>query len=410
MKYQWEEMIAPRDEEQENVIGFMLDSTNPQTFVTLDVGKGKTFCTGYVAGTIGVKTLIITHRGALQQQWDGSLHDLNGYPRDKIHTIETGKEVSDIINGELELDYDIYLLNHQTFRSALRQIKSLSMMNQLTKKLKIGLKVIDEAHLEFKNTLLVDYAFNVKRNLYLTATAARSNKEENIIFKYVFNNANFYKPDPRFVKKWVNYHMVEIDTDLKPGIYKWQVVKNRGMSPGTYGKWVIKRDKNKTHFKICKMLIKEFFNANDKAKILIFMPLIELCSDLKTYLEEELFDDDSFPYDLNIGTINSSNSKSDNAYNQNCDVIISTIASTGTGTDIAGLTGIINCTPWYSAVISNQVFGRLRYIGTECNFYDIYDTSVPMDVIWIQNRMKVLTKRALTVNHLKWVDPESSQQ
>jgi superfamily II DNA or RNA helicase len=246
----------------------------------------------------------------------------------------------------------------------------------------------------------------VRRNLYLTATAGRSSKDENAIFKHVFSHAVYYKPSALLTmnapKKWVNYTMIEIDTHVKPNIYRYRVNGGRGMNPASYGKWVIKHDEKQTHFKVCVALIRSLFEKDQNSKILVFMPLIELCAEFKHFLNKALNYDSSFEYSLDLGTINSSNTKSENEQNKKCDVIITTIASCGTGTDLPGMTAIINCSPFVSKITAKQVFGRLRYCGKLCEFYDIYDNSVKMDVFWIKSRSKLLKSLALNVSKLKW--------
>jgi len=114
--------------------------------------------------------------------------------------------------------------------------------------------------------------------------------------------------------------------------------------------------------------------------------------------------DSTFDYDLDIRTINSNNSKSENERNKSADVIVTTIASCGTGTDIPGITDIISCSPFVSKITAEQVFGRIRYCGKLCHYYDIYDTSVQMDKFWLRSRSKKLSQLALNVKHLEWHD------
>ena len=118
--------------------------------------------------------------------------------------------------------------------------------------------------------------------------------------------------------------------------------------------------------------------------------------------------DDTFEYELNIKTINSKNTKSENEYNKRADVIVTTIASCGTGTDIPGITGIISCSPFCSRITVDQVFGRIRYCGKICDYYDIYDASVQMDKFWLKSRAKRFKQIALNSFMLYWQDDEST--
>ena len=49
-------------------------------------------------------------------------------------------------------------------------------------KLGIGIKIVDEAHLQYENTFSIDYSVNVKKNFYLTATFEQSDSKTNAVF------------------------------------------------------------------------------------------------------------------------------------------------------------------------------------------------------------------------------------
>ena len=416
MKFEYEEIIAPRNDEQIDVIDFITgqgyhDNINEsQIFLVKLPGFGKTYCSGVGLCKLKMKTLIIMHRDNLRKQWMNSLFNMNGLTSKEVHEIDSSEELEAIAKGKIHLDYDVYLLTHATFRAGLNRIQKMKDVMNITKNLGIGLKIIDEAHLEFRDTLIMDFCFNVKRNLYLTATAGRSAKDENSIFRHVFSSAIFYKPSlmltSNMPKKWVNYTTVEIDTHCKPNIYKYRVAGGKGMNGPSYGKWVIQYDKNNTHFKCIVDLLKLAFEKDQYSKVLVFLPLIDLCEECAYFLKRKLDYDKDFTYDLDIRTICSKNSKKDNEYAKNSDVIITTIQSCGTGTDIKGITTIISCSPYVSRITCQQVFGRIRYNGKIGDYYDIYDASVPMDRFWLKSRNKTFKQLALNVKHISWSEDE----
>ena len=259
------------------------------------------------------------HRDALRKQWLNSLYNMCGLTSKEVHEIESSDELYGIATGDIKYNYDVYLMTHATFRAGMKRIGHLKTAMDITKNLGIGLKIIDEAHLEFRDTLLIDTVFNVKRNLYLTATDGRSSKDENSIFRHVFSNALFYKPSSLLTdngpKKWVEYISVAVNTNCKPNIYRYRVNGGRGMNPASYGKWVIQYDKKNTHFKCCLEILKMMYEADQYAKVLVFMPLIDLCEECAYFLKRKLGTDKSFDYDLDIRTINSKNSKKDKGMN-----------------------------------------------------------------------------------------------
>lgn len=370
-----------------------------------------TFCTGVGICKFKAKTLIIMHRDNLRKQWLNSLYNMSGLSSKYVHEISSSEELYNIAHNKHDFDYDVYLMTHATFRAGLRRIQKIQDAMNITKNLGIGVKIIDEAHLEFRDTLLMDFIFNVKRNIYLTATDGRSSKEENSIFRHVFSNCIYYKPSSLLTnslpKKWVNYISVFIDSKCNPNIYRYRVAGGRGMNNASYGKWVISYDKKKTHFKCCKDIVKLVYDKDPHAKVLLFMPLIDLCEECSYFLKMVLGKDPSFDYELDIRTINSKNSKSDNEYaKKSADIIVTTIASCGTGTDIPGITTIISCSPYKSAITAEQVHGRIRYCGKICEYYDIIDNSVPMDKILFKCRSKTLKHLSLNTKAINWTPDE----
>ena len=365
-----------------------------------------TYCTGYGIGLYKKKALIIMHRDSLRTQWNESLYMMNGFEHRFVHEIADTKELYDIACGNWDKDYDIYLITHATFRAGLKRIGDLKLAQNIVKNLGIGVKIIDEAHLEFKDILLLDIVCNVKRNIYLTATPGRSQREENKIYWYVFKGANFYAPSTELnnnmPKKWMNYVTVRLSSECNPNIYRWRVNGGKGMNAVSYGKWVIEYDKKKRHFKCCKELVMQCFDRDQNAKVLILIPLISLCDKLMDFLIDELDKENQFKYALTIRTINSTNSKSDNEYNKKADVIISTLGSMGVGTDVKGLTDIINMTPYCSKLTAEQSLGRVRYSGKIGHYYDIIDTSVPMDKYWWRARSKTLKRLSKKDEILDW--------
>ena len=62
----------------------------------------------------------------------------------------------------------------------------LPSYDELLRTLGIGIKVVDECHLNFNTNALIDLKSNVKMNIYLSATYQRSSYQGRKIFNMVF--------------------------------------------------------------------------------------------------------------------------------------------------------------------------------------------------------------------------------
>lgn len=409
MEFDFEEVIPPRDKLQEDIIDFFIgrrahadNAKRKQLLLPAGTGTGKTFTSSYAACSIGIKTIIIVHRGNLIKQWGNTLVNMHGMPSKRIRLLST-QDLYDAALDRHQFDADVYILTHQTFRFAMKAINDFRLCGQIFKHLKIGLKIIDECHLEFANIILIDMLSNVHRNFYLSATPERSNKDEQSIYKYVFSNTLYYRQsaaskEAGIPNKWVSYNTVVLDSQLKPNIYRYKVDRGRSMNAISYGKFVIKGDKKQTHFKCVRDILKDVFKKDEHSKVIIFLPLIDLTEEMQFFLSTKLCYDDEFPYDLSIKTMTSKNSAREKELAKKADVIITTIQSCGTGTDLPGLTCLICCSPFASKVTAEQVFGRLRYCGKLCYYYDIIDKSVPADTYFWKARTKVFHRLALEVH------------
>lgn len=408
MNFEYEEIVPPRDDIQTEIIDFIAGTgiwndiiDVNQIFVVAATGLGKTYCSCVGSCVYKTKTLVICGSIDILKQWRNSYIEKTGMCDADIHSLDTS-DLMTAIDNELDLG-EVYLLSHATFLHAFgRMGESFEMMNKAISNLGIGLKIIDEAHLNFANTLKIDFAMNVRRNLYLTATDGRSNRDEDAIFKSVFSKATYFKKSENHTRKWVEYNAIFLNTHCLPARYRYQVAGGRGMSPVKYGKYVIDKDKKKMHYKCIIEIIRDCFKNDNHSKILVFLPLIDECNELRYMMNMTLGRDKYFEYDLNITTINSHNSKKENDRARAGDVIITTIQSCGTGTDIPGTTDIICCSPFKSTITTKQVLGRLRYCGKICHYYDIIDESVPMDIIFAKLRLKTFRRYCLSTNSMQW--------
>ena len=229
MKYE------PRDRIQQESIDFLTSENQfkkglnySQYGLNLDTGDGKTYCMISGIVKLGMKAIIITHKTRIKTQWYDEFLSKTDISEDRIMCIEGSNDILSIINDIREAD--IYIVNHQTISSYAR-LYSWENVRVFFKKLKVGVKVIDEAHKFFENTLMLDFFSNVKRSYYLTATFTRSDPKEIGIFKKAFSSLY------RFGEETLNYEEKRKHINLVVVLYHskptYQQIKN--ITGGAYG-------------------------------------------------------------------------------------------------------------------------------------------------------------------------------
>lgn len=355
MKYKYKVSWKPKNDDQLDAINFLLQRnsygrTYPQIALNVEPGFGKTYCALVAALERGERTLIICPKENVKQQWIKTLKEMTGMTSDRIVDIKG----SDVIESMLrkKVDCDVIISLHASLRNY-EKAKGTQKMVDFLKHIECGTKIIDECHLEFAQIIHFDMLANIPNNIYLSATMTRSDPLEQALFRTVFAST------PRFgeeldTAKNVVYNFVHYNS--YPSEMEQAAIKTKyGFSSYKFSDYAFYRDDNacmiRTMYKVFERI------ANLSGRILIVVPKIEYCEELLQALKNNYFEQD-------IRTVHSSHSKEYNeTAKKEAEIIISTISSLGTGSDIAKLRVIIIMEPYSSTVIAKQLSGRLRPYG-----------------------------------------------
>lgn len=403
MAKRFSSLYDPRDMLQEESIEFLINTPNPQLALNLKTGLGKTYCVAYSSSKINERTLIITPNEGLKQQWIGTYHKMFDYRPKHLINI-AGSNVMEAIMEDLIEPADVYFVNHATLRSYMTTYNGYTL-HKWFKKLKPGIKVYDEAHMEFANILLIDFFSNTARTWYLTATFDRSDKTESQCFKRAFNNLETYGEveSQAVVEKHVVYHIVNINSRATFE-QKAKIIGYQGMSSISYGKYAFNLedgngarngDHNNTAYRTISHIVD--LVKGKEGKILIFVPLIAAVDETVDKLRKDHPEKKIMPYHSGI-------SKDEKEIaEKKADIIVSTIKSTGTGKDIPGLRSVICAEPIASKVVAEQMVGRLRPYAKDVStyFFDIVDVCLTPINWWLRARMKkieTLVKEVVNLN------------
>ena len=374
----------PRDRLQCEAIDFLTsdgkyknNGVYSQYVLSLETGNGKTYSAVHSVIKLKMKALIITHQSKIKRQWIKTFETMTNVPHDELINIDSNN-LKKILDGKLEGSY--YFINHGLIRN-IGKYHGYEAIHDFMKKIKVGIKVIDEAHKEFHNIFTIDSFSDTKKTFYLTATFDRTDPKESRLFKRCFSQACKFSNtsvDTTIVKP-KRKHIIYAPVVYRSNPTSLQIanaVNNHGFSVIAFSKYAFDEDMNRT-------IVKVFFKIFDlclenlEGKILVTAPLITQTEDLANEIKRHL---NILGKSLLVGTMNSKNEQSENEYyKENADIICTTIKSSGVGTDIKGLRCVINLEPFSSKITGNQLAGRLREYAPDKDtyFFDLIDSAFP---------------------------------
>ena len=392
MSQEHEAFYQPRNQLQQESIDFLC-SGKPQLGLNLATGFGKTFCVASAVTKMKLKTIVITPNESLKLQWIKTFSEMFDYSNKNLINITGSNIITGIMDNSIEANADVYFVNHQTLRSYMTSFGSTAL-HEFFKKLKVGIKVYDESHMEFGNILLIDFFTNTKFTFYLTATFDRSDKSESNVFQKAFKSVITFgeSESTKAVPKHVIYHVVNINSRAtykeKMKITGWQ-----GMTTASYAKYAFFTDKNETTYYAIKTLIEKVKDC--EGKILIFVGLIDAIEKVVSKLKKD------FP-EKTIGAFHSKVSKEEKDSVIKKDIIVSTVKSCGTGKDIKGLRTVICAEELASKILAKQIIGRLRPFaeGKDTFYFDIVNVCIPSVTFWFRARFKTIQPLAKEVIYL----------
>jgi len=389
--------VEPRDDIQRKSICFLIGEDEfsytkkySQLALNLQTGEGKSFCVIAALSFMRTKAIIFTHVNALKKQWIKEIKKFTDVTDSFICNISGGSIIKKILKSN-KLPYKIYLVNHRTINNY-GETHGWDKVTELFQKIKVGVKVYDEAHFEFDNIIKTDLHTNTKKTIYLTANFERSDFKENKLFNLCFKNIAKYGVETRHEKR---KHIVYLGLlfNSKPDLINQASIKKRhGFDKNIYIDYQIKKGK------IFDVLYYIIFYFHDKeGRMLILSSKIESTEIIAKYLKEE------FP-EKTVGVYNSTISDEDKVKALHCDIISSTPKSLGTGLDIPDLRFIIMTEPYSSSITANQTSGRLRELSPDLyGFYiELVDIGFNKVLSLYKNRLKVFKNKCVKLIQLRY--------
>lgn len=340
----------PRDDIQREALAFLCkiksDKMLRSRMLNLATGSGKTYVTIATISKLAQKAMIVVDTTDLAAQWKEQFLFHTDLQDEDILIMSGRESVEAAKNG----NHKIYIAIQNTLGMLLSD--DLNSINQLMHKLKIGIRVFDEAHVNFHNTCMINSLSNVNYTIYLTATPNRSDYKEDLLYGKVFSHVPSYDGHKKDNEK---YHKIVLAYfDSHPTEKQQLSIKTKyGFSVNIWAGFV-ELDTSYTYYIDSLLGILNLFKlVETKKKFAIMLPTINLIN--KTY------DDLTEKYpDIEIGKFIGATKKTERSDELNKQIILTNNKIFGKGIDIPDLDCIINYVQFSSQVNAEQIIGRLR--------------------------------------------------
>lgn len=309
---------------------------------------------------LGLKPLIIVPTTLLKNQWIENLNEL-------------GIDSNDIATKMIDApDKKFCVVTISSIETLIRD--DWKFLLDTLNKANFGIKIIDEAHLHLKGVLKLDAISNIKHNWYLSATLGRSNISEDNILNRALKDAERFIGNATYEEyqhEYVNVYLQDIyyhpSAKLCDEHFKYG---SKGLVRATYYNMLMNYKGGKPFMNNIITMTKRAREISNYGKILILVPIITAIDMVLKYMKA-----DPWFNKFTFAGVNGTMPMAQRKAAMDCDIIVSTSMSMGTGVDIKDLAVVINFDQYASPIITEQIFGRLRTRKDEkeTHYFDICD-------------------------------------
>ena len=348
--------IQDKNQDQTDAIEYLTTCPDSQRGLSSLPGFGKTYCAVKTIAHIGRRAMICV--GGLVDQWKRAIMEYTTLTEDDIYVIQGAPSMTKLL---LQIDQKIFpkviLCSLGTIRAyalADEAYENYPPFTEICDRLKIGIKVLDEAHLNFFLTLMVDLQTNAEVNIALTATFDRGDYQVKQIFDAHYPRLMRFGENN--LKKYVDIYSYSYSLGgaLPPKAY----MTPNGYNHSKLEEYLIRRVPQKLKYIFDSTykpaIYAHYVNVRKPGqRLLILCSTVIMCQWIKDRLVQDLPWEDNFKIAMYI-------SDTDDSVLSQSDIIVSTPGSGGTGTDIKDLLTVFMTLATSSDNMNKQSLGRLR--------------------------------------------------
>ena len=377
----------PRDEVQQEALQFMLslgkysrNAMHTMLSLNLPTGKGKTYCSITALSYIGYRSIIITNTNDWLAQWKAFFLEYTDIKPDEIYYISGIPTIMKLFNRDIS-KYKVVLCTHATLKGYANR-NGWNAVHEFFKYMQFGVKIYDEAHLNFDNMFMIDCFSNTWLTYYVTATPNRSDEKEDKIYLSYFETVPSISLFDQEADPHTSYVAIRYNSDPNP--MQISDCKNAyGMDRNKYTNYLVQQE---NFYRILRILLDMALKKGGKH--LYYIGTNDAILIVKKWIYE------NYPELVGrVGVFTSITDKDNKKEELDKPIILTTTKSAGAAVDIPGLVEtVVLAEPFKSKVLAQQTFGRTRAANT--SYKDIVDTGFFFTKRFYDQKKPIFTKYA----------------
>lgn len=387
----------PRDFKQRHVLTFLCSKEpyqytkgHSQLYVDLDTGDGKTYCGIATQCYHKTKMLIITPAiNKVMSQWYESTLKFTDLRENEVLLVRGSEKCDEIIDGKYN-HIKTFIIPRSTLLAFVRKYdNNWAVVSQLVKKMNVGLKIQDEAHLDFNTIVNIECFTNTSKTIFMSSSPSRSDDKEKEIYGNVFQLVP--RLGKSFKTKEMN-HIIIYNTIFKAEPTPEQIRKMKtphGISQVKYEHYLVdeKGALDETIDAFIFTLYHQLMFRRNAGRVLVLSTSTEFAKVMAKVVNEYF---PMYTTGLYIGSGKDKHKELDR------DIIFSTAKGMGTGSEIVNHQFTINCITYSSDVAADQMPGRNRKNDdTRVSIYsELVNTGHPTTARHYTERKPFLMKKA----------------
>lgn len=379
-----------------------------QNFIGIQTGEGKTLTSSFCAVKLG-KRILICVRPLFMKKWVKDIFEIYKVKKNETLSVQGSDQLKGLISIAKTKEFDnvkIILVSLPTMRNWIKAYETFG--KQKTKELGygcdpdefyeylgVGLRLIDEVHIDFHFNFIHDLFTNVNKSISLSATLMSMDPFMERMYSTAYPKTDRYNGGE--LKKYTRSFAVLYDFYDNRRIRTSEYGSNQ-YSQFAFEKSIMNKQNNGLLINYCGLIydilsIKFLPTFKKGNKAVVYAASKKMCTEIANFLKKELPDYDVRRY---IGSDPKDPGPEDPYENLiDPDIRVTTIQSGGTGHDIPGLTDVVMTNCIQSIQQNIQVLGRLREIPDgETRFYYLTCFTLKKQMKYHFEKMEMLKQRA----------------